>query len=137
MPKNPFEPSYRSVLWGIVLADEWEAESEEDCVTLYHPDGVGALQISGFRKESDGEVTRSDLLGFATVDAETQNHLAERRCGDFTGFELAYSSEGTFWRKWWLASGRTMLFVTYNADLEHEGVEQEAVNAMMESLTAL
>lgn len=125
--------TYRSRWWTIDLADGWEAQRDEHCVTICHPDGVGALQVSAFQKPK-GKVTRDDLFDATDVDAETQKHLGEQQWGDFHGLQLGYSADDTFWRKWWLAAGKTMVFVTYNCEFKNQEIERESINAMVSSL---
>jgi hypothetical protein len=125
--------TYASQWWAIDLADGWEARREEHCVTICHSEGVGALQISAFQKLK-GNVTKDDLLDAADLDAQIQKHLGERKWGDFEGLQLVYSADDTFWRKWWLAAGKTMVFVTYNCELKDQGVEREVINAMVSSM---
>lgn len=125
--------TYTSQWWAIDLADGWEAQRDEHCVTICHPEGVGSLQVSAYQKPK-GKVTRDNLLDATHVDSETQKHLGEQRWGDFDGFQLVYSADDTFWRKWWLAADKTMVFLTYNCELNGQEVEREAVNAMVSSL---
>jgi hypothetical protein len=124
---------YTSQFWEIALADGWEAERSKHCVTICHPDGVGALQVSGYQKPK-GEVTRGDLLGAADLEPDIQKHLGEQKWGVFEGFQLVYSANNTFWRKWWLGAGKILIFVTYNCELDKQEVELSAVNSMVSSL---
>lgn len=125
--------TYTSDLWMIDVAEGWEAQREELCVTICHPDGVGALQISAYQKPK-GEIARDDLLDATNLDPETLKHLGEQQWGEFDGFQLVYAADDTFWRRWWLAAGKTLVFVTYNCELNDQQVEGEAVNAMVSSL---
>lgn len=94
---------------------------------------MGALQISAFQKPN-GNVTKDDLLDATDLDAEAQKHLGEKKWGEFEGLQLVFSPDDTFWRKWWLVAGKTMLFATYNCELQDQEVEREAINAMVSSL---
>lgn len=121
--------------WEIILASGWTAEKEEHCVTIVNSNDSGALQISSYQKE-DGEISREDLLEVTCCDEETRKHLAENQWGDFTGFQLVYSEDNTFWRQWWVANGRTLLFVTYNCELSQKDEETEEINRMVASLSS-
>lgn len=123
-----------SELWEIELADGWEVQSVDECVTICHPDGVGALQVSGYTKRTTGEVTRGDLLAATKLDAVVQEHLGEQTWGEFRGFQLVYGQGPHFWRKWWLSNENVLLFVTYNCDRKHEDLELQDVNQMVGSL---
>jgi hypothetical protein len=125
--------TFASTLWEIELASGWSAEQEEECVTIIKSDTSGALQISAYQKRA-GSISREELLDATVCDAETQTHLREKAWGDFSGFQLVYSEDDTFWRKWWLAKGRTLLFVTYNCELTKKDDEKAEINQMVESL---
>jgi hypothetical protein len=125
--------TFASTLWEIELADGWTAEQEEECVTIIKSDTSGALQISAYQKQA-GTISREELLDATDCDAETQTHFQEKSCGDFSGFQLVYSEDDTFWRKWWLAKGRTLLFVTYNCELTKKDDEKAEINQMVGSL---
>ena len=55
---------YKSAWWSVELPDDWEAKQDEDCVTLTSERDIGALQISGYRRDGEN-VTDDDLLEFA------------------------------------------------------------------------
>jgi|MudIll2142460700_1097286.scaffolds.fasta_scaffold860888_1 hypothetical protein len=126
-----------TVTYGTLELDPapgWEAETDEYCATVCHPDGVGALQLSSFQKQDGTLISRDDLLKATQLSEETIPHLAEQVWGDFHGFQLVYSEEETFWRRWWLSNGSTLAFVTYNCGLQDSEVELEPVNKMLATL---
>jgi len=125
--------TFAARLWGIELARGWSAEQEEECVTIIKSSTSGALQISSFQKQA-GTISREELLDATDCDAETQSHFQEKSWGDFSGFQLVYSEDNTFWRKWWLANGRTLLFVTYNCELAKKDDEKAEISQMVGSL---
>jgi hypothetical protein len=124
---------YHSHSWQINVAAGWLADRDNDCVTIANHDGVGALQISAFQKPN-GDVTKADLLDAADLDEPAQQHLRNIECGDFQGLALSFADDQTFWRQWWIASGATMLFVTYNCDVEHKESDREIIDEMIASL---
>lgn len=115
-------------------APGWEAETDEYCTTVCHPAGVGALQISSFQKQDGTLISRDDLLQATQLSEEIIPHLAEQTWGAFHRFQLVYSEDETFWRRWWLSSGSTLAFVTYNGGLQDSEVELEPVNKMLSTL---
>ena len=123
---------FSSQWWALRLADGWIAEQDEECVTICHPDGVGALQVSAYQKPD--AITKEDLLDGADVDPDQLGEMAASQCGDFEGFYLANSVNDSFQRSWWLGSANTMLFVTYNCDLSYQAIEAAAVDSMVSSL---
>lgn len=125
---------YKSAWWSVELPDDWEAEPDEDCVTFTSERGVGALQISAYRRDSE-KVTDKDLLEFAEdelVEGETQQSVS---CGEFVGLETSYFADENFWRKLWLRSGSLLLFVTYTCAVEERAVETKDVNQILGSLS--
>jgi hypothetical protein len=124
--------------WELTLADKWQAEANEDCITITHPQGVGALQISAFQKKH-GQLISLEELQWQVIEHSPipQSHLAklqEQQWGQFSDLQVIYAMQGTFWRKWWLRHANTLLFVTYNCEQKSDSVETAAVNGMMSTL---
>ncbi len=119
-------------LWQVNLPDDWVAEQEPESALLYHPDGPGTLQISAIPQNDT--VTAADLRAIAAehLDAGAQTDTVE--LGTFSGLSLSYGIDDEFWREWYLHCGRTLLFATYNCDLEHEGKEDEIVELILNTL---
>jgi hypothetical protein len=126
---------FASTWWEIELTLGWTAESKEECVTITKSSEGGALQLSAYRKK-DGAITREDLLDVSECDDEMQCHLQEKTWGEFAGFQLVCSEDDTFWRKWWLANGQTLLFVTYNCELANKDSEKQEISEMVGTLKA-
>ena len=124
---------YKSSWWSIELSSKWSAENEEDCVTLSAEHGVGALQISAYRRDSE-VVTDEDLNDFAEGELVDGVIPQDVSWGDFTGSAISYVQDERFWRKLWLRSGSLLLYVTYNCGAEDRVVEVESVNRMLSSL---
>jgi len=120
--------------WELDLVTPWEVEVGEHCVTLVHPEGVGALQLSGYRKRDNTYVQNDDLISASKVPPERRQFLAEQDWGEFHGFQLVYAEKETFWRRWWLSNGTAFLFVTYNCPKVDMELELESVNSMLASL---
>ena len=123
---------FTSRWWELQLAAGWTAEQDEECVTICHPDGLGALQISAYQKPE--AITPAHLLDVADINADQKEQLSKSRCGDFEGFYLAKSIGDGFHRSWWLGSENTILFVTYNWDANYSDTEGAAVDTMVSSL---
>ncbi|MBK6750250.1 MAG: hypothetical protein IPG67_09625 [Acidobacteria bacterium] len=49
--------------------DDWA--KDEDCVTISRPNGVGALQVSAYRKDN-GKITDEELLEATDSDATSR-----------------------------------------------------------------
>ena len=124
---------YKSSWWAVMLPSDWSAEEEEDCVTLSAERGVGAMQISAYRR--DGEPVTNEDLNDLAGDELTDGPIPQNvSCGDFRGIAVSNFSDERFWRKFWLRSGSLLLYVTYNCAAEDRAAEVEAVNQMLSSL---
>ncbi|MBY6222762.1 hypothetical protein [Marinobacter nauticus] len=121
--------------WRINLLPGWLGEHEEGCSIVFHPEGVGALEISSYSKE--GMVTEEDLRGLAQEHIEAGAKLTETSAGDFKGFTLAFGSDSEFWQLWYVASGPTALFITYNCQAVDRDAEIESIKSMVSSLAAI
>jgi hypothetical protein len=119
-------------LWQVTLPDDWVAEQETESALLYHPDGPGTLQISALAQSDT--VTAADLRAIAAehLDAGAQTDAVE--LGSFSGFSLSYAVADEFWREWYLRGGSTLLFATYNCDLDDEGKEDDIVELILGTL---
>lgn len=125
--------TFSSQWWEIDLPDGWEAEPEEHCVTISDPNGVGALQVGAYQKP-DGIVNEDNLLDATELEPLSRKNLEKKRYKDFEGFHYTFSADDRFWRKWWLRSGYTMMFVTYNCAFAARDVESEIIDKMVSSL---
>ena len=109
--------------WTITIPDDWEVDQDEHCTTFYHPEGVGALQVSAAKKDS-GSVTTDDLYDAAkehlSVDVSTSTWS-----GWFSGISAEFVRENNFWRQWWLAAGNTLVYVTYICATTDRGREEQ------------
>jgi hypothetical protein len=119
---------YHSTDWSIDVPDGWTFEKNTACTSFYHPDGVGAFQVSSYRK--DAPVTDLDLREFAD-----DIPLVAFSCGTLAGFRTRFSEDDTFWTKWWLRAGQQMILVTYNCPLSEHGSEDDQISSMIQSLT--
>jgi hypothetical protein len=93
---------FKGNLWSIVLPPEWVGEHDEDCATIYNPDGAGALQISAYSK--NGDVTKEDLMGLANEYIPVGAKLTRIEVGQFSGYSVAVGLEGQFWQYWFCKS---------------------------------
>ncbi|MFZ5620277.1 MAG: hypothetical protein ACOY5W_04570 [Pseudomonadota bacterium] len=125
----------RTPLWTINLPDEWEEEEDEDeeGISLFHPDGSGTLRISAI--ERDEEVDDEFLDYMAAEHLEAGAEPEEVEYGDFDGLELSYGDDDHYWREWYLRAGTVMLYVTYHCPLADEGLEDDTVDAVLETLS--
>lgn len=125
---------FHGTYWIIELLPDWVGEREEDCSTLYDPEGVGVLQISGYTKDS--EVTVEDLKDLAQEKIEAGVQLSESISGDFKGLTGIFDEEGQYWQYWYVSHKKTALFITYNCEVADREVEMDDIKIMVASLVA-
>lgn len=126
---------FQSTWWHITVPPPWKAEECEECVEITRPKGVGALHISIARKLKgsglDAEAL-SQLLENCPEGTETERE----RCGDFVGYAAEYVdwNESVYWKKWFLACRKVLLFATYNCKRGEEDLESADAFALLSSL---
>ncbi len=118
--------------WQIQIPDDWTVEKDPDCVSIYHDESFGILQISA--EQFDDDVTFETLQDFAEEHIEAGAELEELDLGQFSGFTLDYSIDNEYWREWYLKYDKLFIFVTYNCQLEDESNEDDIIDTILESL---
>lgn len=119
--------------WRAELPPGWCARHGAGNVAIYHPDGVGALQISSFRKSrcAVGEADLREMAAGAPVDS---NGLQPVQAGEFAGLRCESRDDRTHWVRWFVARGAVVLHVTYNCSALECGRESGAVERLVASL---
>lgn len=127
--------TFQTNTWSVSLPDDWEEEHDGEGVTLFNPDGFGALEISAV--ERDEPVDDGFLEYMAAEHLEAGAEPDDVEFGDFEGLEFSYDDEGNYWREWYLGADTLMLYVTYHCPLADEGREDDEVDAILETLQLL
>ena len=120
--------------WKITPLAGWEVEVEGKVTAIYHPNGVGAIQISLYSK--DGAVTETDLLDFAGDHIEVGAVYKEYEENSHKVLTFAFGHDGVFWQHWYIALSRGVLFVTYNCDEADREIELEKVKLIVATISA-
>lgn len=118
--------------WCLLLPDEWQAEREEDSIVVFDRDDVGCIEISELRKD-DGSFNDSDLASL--TDSQPGWKPAER--GDFRGLGRSLVEDGAAIREWYLYEGDLLLYVTYSCEMENQGMDDAAVDEILDTLQAV
>lgn len=119
--------------WTMALPPEWWAEAEGDSILVGDRDQVGCIEISTLRREA-GAFGEAEVQGIAMEDAEDGALFAPATLGDFSGFTSAYEEEGAAVREWCVASGDLLLFITYSCDADNRGMDDAAVDELLDTL---
>jgi len=120
--------------WKITPLSGWVLEVEGNISTLYHPKGVGAIQISKYSKDS--AVTKADLLDLASEHIEAGANYKEYEENFLKVLTFAFGHDGEFWQHWYIAISSGVLFITYNCDEADREVELEQVKSMVATVSA-
>ena len=119
--------------WSLLAPDDWMTQHDEECATLADPEGIGALQLSAAFK--DTKVDDADLRDLASEHLDAGAIPAATTLGDFVGFEIAYCTDESAWRTWYLRNDQQALFVTYNCTIDNRGLHDQAVDEILQSLS--
>ena len=124
--------AYTDTYWHIALPDDWTVEQDPDCVSIFHDESFGILQLSAEQLEE--EISFERLQEFAEEHFEAGADPDEVQLGPFEGFMLDYSIDSDYWREWYLKYDRIFIFITYNCQLEDESNEDDIIETILESL---
>ncbi len=122
--------------WTLALPPEWWAEADEESILIGDRDGVGSIEISTLHKE-EGEFDPDTLREIAESGAEQPVVWRASRLGEFSGLESGYVHEGAAIREWYVARGDLMLFITYSCDEDNRGLDDAAVDELLDTLLPL
>lgn len=119
--------------WSLALPPEWWAESEEDSILVGDQDDVGCIEISTLHKES-GEFDTDTLAKIARDESEQPVDWRAVTLGDFRGVSGSYRADDAAIREWYVGNGGMMLFITYSCDEENGGMDDAAVDEILDTL---
>ncbi len=119
--------------WSLAVPPEWWAESEEESILIGDHDDVGCIEITTLHKDS-GEFDAQTLKEIAVDEAEQEVSWSTVTLGDFRGVVGSYREQDVAIREWYVANGGMMLFITYSCDEENRGMDDAAVDELLDTL---
>lgn len=119
--------------WTMAVPPEWWAETEEDSILVGDRDDVGCLEFSSLHKE-EGHFGMDELLSIARTEAEQALEWRSVEMGEFSGVMSSFREDGTAIREWYVANGALLLFITYSCDEENSGMDDAAVDELLDTL---
>ncbi len=122
--------------WTLALPPEWWAEAEGDSILVGDRDGVGSIEISTLHKEQ-GEFDSAEVAEIAAADSGPEVVWQPVTLGEFAGVTSSYLEEEAALREWYVANGGMMLFITYSCDAENSGMDDAAVDELLDTLMAV
>ena len=122
--------------WTLALPPEWWAESEGDSILIGDRDGVGCIEISTLHKEH-GDFGGEEVRRIACDESGQQLDWKGASLGEFRGVTGHCEEDGAALREWYVASGPMLLFITYSCELENRGMDDAAVDELLDTLLVL
>lgn len=119
--------------WSIVVPPEWWAEREEDSIVIGDQDEVGTIEISTLVRDA-GTFDESEVASIAADNAEQDYQFVPAQAGQFRGVCAQWQDKESAVREWYLAAGEILLFVTYCCDLDNAGMDDAAVDEILDTL---
>lgn len=119
--------------WTLAVPPEWWADSEEDSILVGDRDDVGCIEISTLHKD-EGEFDRQALADIAASEAEQSLDWQPVTLGEFSGLTSRFIEEEAAIRQWYVASGSMLLFITYSCDEDNGGMDDAAVDELLDTL---
>lgn len=119
--------------WTIAVPPEWWAEADEESILVGDRDDVGCIEISTLRKDA-GEFQPAEVRSIALAEAEVDLDWQTVSLGDFEGVSGSYLVEDAAIREWYVANGPMLLFITYSCDLDNRGMDDAAVDELLDTL---
>lgn len=123
---------YETEHWQLNLPDAWQIEELEDAVSFFDPDSNGTLMISTLVE--DEPISDEFLEEMLEVHHNADAELYDVEYGPFAGVTCCYANDEEYWCEWYLVTDNLMLYVTYNCPLEEEGMEDDLIESILESL---
>jgi hypothetical protein len=121
--------------WTIVVPPHWWAEhDDEGVVAIGDEDGVGAIEISTLQRDGEAGAEALDLAALAAEESPEVVAWEPAQCGEFSGLRGQFSEEGTALREWYLQAGALLLYVTYACEQENAGMDDAAVDEILDTL---
>jgi len=124
-------PAQGAPAFGIEVEDGWVQEEMEETTIFYHPNGDGVLKIQSINVPADVGKERLRLL----TNVNWSTPLAWQDWGGFSGYQYDYSERGSFFRQWWLANQRTIIFVVYESSVELQETDIDEIDRIVNSMT--
>lgn len=119
--------------WTLALPPEWWANAEEDSILVGDRDDVGCIEISTLHKEK-GEFDAVAVREIALEDSAPTLQWQPVALGEFSGVSCDYMEEDSAIREWYVFNGALLLFITYSCDEENRGMDDAAVDELLDTL---
>lgn len=122
--------------WTLAIPPEWWADSEEESILVGDRDEVGCIEISTLHREK-GEFASDETRQIAERESEQSLDWETVTLGEFTGVSSRYVEDDTAVREWYITNGGLLLFITYSCDEDNAGMDDLAVDELLDTLVVI
>ncbi len=119
--------------WTMALPPEWWADSEEDSILVGDRDDVGCIEISTLHKEQ-GSFSPDEVRAIAQEESVQETAWNKVTLGEFAGVVGQFVEEDAAIREWYVSLGPLLLFITYSCEAENRGMDDAAVDELLDTL---
>ena len=121
--------------WTMALPPEWwaEADEDQDSILVGDRDDVGCIELSTLHKE-EGDFDAKELESIARSESEGKLVWKPLELGEFSGIRSTFIEDGAAIREWYVANGSLLLFITYSCDEDNGGMDDAAVDELLNTL---
>lgn len=126
-------------LFSVELPRQWSWSTDDGVVSMFRPDGVGALQVSVLTRERPGQSPREAAMQLARAFVQQQHwdlhdhriHASSVDGNSMTMFAFTeHGDNPTYWQVWHIVGTDRAAFITYTcdpADSDVEDVERRSI----------
>jgi hypothetical protein len=129
MLKNSFRDANTGVRFIYPL--NWETEIDGRILSVFNPEGVGALQFSIY-ESSEERVNAQDYLRSILKRQQINTTVVGEKNIAVTTF---INTDGKYWKYWLLHKNSHIIFATYNCEEEDAEKEIKEIDEIVLSLT--
>ena len=122
--------------WTLALPPEWWADTEEESILVGDRDDVGCIEISTLHKEH-GVFDPAQAGEIASAETGSTRDWRKVILGDFKGVVSQFVEESAAIREWYVVHGSMLLFITYSCEQENRGMDDAAVDQILDTLLVL
>lgn len=119
--------------WSLAVPPEWWAEADGETILVGDRDDVGCIEISTLHKEA-GDFDAREVAHIAHTESGADAGWQSVSLGDFTGVGAAFVEDGVAVREWFVANASMLLYITYSCDEDNGGMDDAAVDELLDTL---
>ncbi len=119
--------------------DHWLLNEENNLLTLYNPDGYGALNVSYYYLNDNVTIDRVNELIDYVSDNSNEINSKELKPKIINNEKFVYvdliNNLDEYWRYWIYSNKEIILFITYNCENSDIEKEKLTINNIVDSIT--